>query len=244
MIQYLQESRTFDEEDTYNIVELQELYDLLLDDWRDKYYSVDDETRTPIAFVIEPYESSVINYTMVVCYGEIDLDEYSDENFLVPGTIRYDVAAQMLENRMFNHLNNPDITYPFRSFYTALGYHWEEPDLNNPPPFPLNVNDPTSGDQYIDYLFWFIDKSLPSGYHFLLHDWEYDYHESAYFNFVNDFIVSMPGANACSFSHIGIDITGIYNPFGSPPVFPDKMWHEPLIVYGVWHYTSSNLSTL
>jgi len=125
-----------------------------------------------------------------------------------------------------------------RPYIVYVGYKADFPYKG-----PLNLNDPNPGDGFIDNYLWYTEKGKP-GYHFLLYQWEYNYHESAYFDFVQEFLNTLPNADVCTFSGMGAKYDGAYCLICNPPQWPDKAGLIPAIAYGKRYYTSSNLKPL
>jgi len=222
------------------MVDIKAAYDAILADWHNKYYSVEEEDKTPIVLDITDVTSSIVKYTMVVGYGYVDLSEWGKAFVPPPGTIFWETAQTWMTYCFENHLDwvKHNITNG-RPYFINVGH---KADFGYKG--PLNVNDPTPGDGFIDNYFWYTEKGKP-GYHFLLYQWEYSYHVNAYFTFVQEFISSLPNANACSYSGMGIDYYPYnYNPNGPNPIWPDKAGLIPDIFYGRQYTTNTNLSAL
>lgn len=141
-------------EDQYNIVDVQDMYDAILDDWRDKYYSVEDETRTPMTFDIASFDENAISYRMVVTHGYVELEDYSFPITLASPPIHWIFAGTGMSYTMekyISYLNSLPITD--NCFFVSVGNY-----RYGGPPFPLNPNDPNPGDQYIDHIFFYSYK--------------------------------------------------------------------------------------
>lgn len=212
-------------------------YDSILNDWSTKYHSVNDEYKTPIVFDITSLEGNRVEYTMIVGKGSIDLRDYS-KDLVVPTTIYHADGAYYIQNQILNYLNNTNISYGNRSYFVLIGMQWLGPKGS------INSNDPTPGDGYIDYQYFYTNIAEP-GYHLFWHQYEYDYYKDSYFDGLSDFISSTPSVNATSYYHIGIDFNGpAYNPNANPPTTPNILWHIPQVFYGERYITANGMSTL
>ena len=129
-------------------------YDSILANWRQNYYSVEETNKTPIVFDITSISSTKVDYTMVVGKGSLDLRDYSTD-LIVPTSVFHADGAYYIRNQILNYLNNTNISYGNRSYFTFIGMQWLGPKGM------LNSNDPVSGDGYIDYQYFYTNKSEP-----------------------------------------------------------------------------------
>lgn len=182
-------------------------------------------------------DDNVVHYVMLVGHGSLYLEDYSDINFTFPNNGNWISAADNMSWRMIAHLSNINIQENQRTYFVLTGSTYLGPKG------PINTNDLITSDGIIDYHRYYCEKSIHGNY-FWLSTTEYDYHESMYFNDVAAFCNTVPNSTNISYSMVACDKTGDWFPNQNPPIYPTKAWHDPQVLYGVKHITTSNLSTL
>ena len=218
-------------------------YDSILNDWHNKYYSINETEKTPIVFDITEVTSTNVYYTMVVGYGYIDLSLWGENYVLPQNSIYFVQAADAINNGMNAQINNGQINRcpsGSRVYYVILGNKY----VTKPQDYPSGTDDISlpGTDGYTDYRFFFSSKDPAyNNPHFYLSTTstfnEYGFYKVQYGQFITNYAYNN-GGNRVSFQNFyakrivdanNNDYTG---------------WHEFYFTYGKEYFTIKNISTL
>ena len=212
-------------------------YNAILNDWKSKYHSISVTEKTPIVFDITEVRSTCVDYTMIVGYGELDLNEY-DEGFVPQALTPFTVAGTEFNSYLyfqFEALKQQMFPLGYRVYLPVVRgvqYLWP---LNHPSGgsdvYPPNNNGLT------DYLFFYSDHAN-SNFHTDIDQSEYYFYRGNLNPIMQNYISNNNDVNYAAFG----DITSNFGS-GNPPNY-SKIWHSFSFYVGTSFYTSQALWTL
>ena len=233
---------TLEDGETIEMDQLKEIYDVILEDWREKYYSVEDEIKTPIVFNITDISSTGVKYEMEVGYGSLDLEYWGKKSAPADSTYWITAGNQMhwqINAFLSNYqiaLYNPGAGFQ-RVFITNVGNilynHTDYPSnpstaLVYPEPLPPLTNG------YTDYRLFTSDMNGLE-YHQYINAAEYDYHRAMMFVFLTESIHVDPMQNYVSYARV--DSYGIFPSY-------QVIGHRLRVTMGRHYITSTPIITL
>ncbi len=218
---------------------VKEVYDAILEDWREKYYSVGDEIKTPIVFDITEITTTNVKYEMTVGYGSLDLSLWGEE--FVPAASTYFIdAANQYTYQLYAHLHNIQLqlvcyTNGSRIYIPNVGQEWiPDPRLHPSTPDPVLPID----NGITDYEFFYTNSDIVNynGYHLYLNDLEYKYYKDQLCNYMQNFVNTTIGTNYVNYASV--------NAGGNYPTYNYVAMHQFKFYYGHTYCTSITACTL
>jgi hypothetical protein len=232
-----------DEEGMMSMVAISVAYDSILAEWRTRYYSIDEENKTPIVFDITEVTQARVFFTMVVGYGSLNLSYW--ENPTTPPTgVYFTQAAQNYSNGMMAQINNELISRTpsgMRAYYVLFGGQYiKNYEALNYPSGSADISLP-GNDGITDYLFFFSSSLSPyQNFHLYLSvppqlD-EYGFYATQLGQYVTNYAANHGGNR--------VSLCDVYSFSSSQGSTITIAAHGVNFYYGKEYYTSTSLSTL
>lgn len=221
-------------EGNMKMVEIATAYDAILKDWHEKYYSIEESSKTPLVFNITEVTETAVRYSMTVGYGFLDLSLWGEE--FVPATLTdFDDAKDQYNNKIYSHLNNTLIEW------TSVGNRVYIPtidvNLYIPALLPSYGSDPLPNDiNFCDYQLFWSKASFPT-HHYQLNLIEYNFYYDQAFVIMLDHLSNNSGVNYVSLAYFKDIFSGIKPNY-------TEVKHLFKVNYGKRYSTQSAVSTL